>query len=145
MIYNTSNIDTVQAVKDTLAGTTGTNGLQDLSFDLANIQSIDLVISILGYSIVFASLVFLSITFISLTKALNYNTKRKLKGTGQLDETEELSSISGETTAAISMALSLHFREIHDFENTIITIKKVQKPYSPWSSKIYGLRQYPKK
>ena len=54
-------------------------------------------------------------------------------------------SISGEVTAAISTALMLHFREIHDFESTVITIKKVQKPYSPWSSKIYGLRQYPGK
>jgi hypothetical protein len=35
--------------------------------------------------------------------------------------------------------------EVHDFEDTVLTIKKVQKPYSPWSSKLYGLRQYPPK
>lgn len=46
--------------------------------------------------------------------------------------------------AAISLALHLYQKEIHDFENTVITIKKAVRPYSPWSSKIYGIRQMPR-
>ena len=53
-------------------------------------------------------------------------------------------SISGEVNAAIVMALYLYQNELHDIENTVLTIKKVSRSYSPWSSKIYGLRRSPK-
>ncbi len=49
----------------------------------------------------------------------------------------------GETAAAISLALSLYMQEIHDYEKTVLTMQKVMRPYSPWSSKIYGLRERP--
>ncbi|MBL7738324.1 MAG: hypothetical protein JNK14_03840 [Chitinophagaceae bacterium] len=48
-----------------------------------------------------------------------------------------------EIVSAISLALHMHVSQMREFENTIITIQKVIKPYSPWSSKIYGLRQRP--
>jgi hypothetical protein len=49
----------------------------------------------------------------------------------------------GEVVAAISLALSMHMQDIHDYEKTVITMQKVMRPYSPWSSKIYGLRERP--
>ncbi|MDP4114910.1 MAG: OadG family protein [Bacteroidota bacterium] len=49
----------------------------------------------------------------------------------------------GEIVAAIAAALSLYKTETHDYENMVLTMQKVMRPYSPWSSKIYGLRQYP--
>ena len=42
------------------------------------------------------------------------------------------------------MAIHLYYSEMHDKENTVLTIDKVSKTYSPWSSKIYGLRQHPR-
>jgi hypothetical protein len=51
--------------------------------------------------------------------------------------------ISEETVAAIGLALSLHLQDVHDYERAIITMQKVMRPYSPWSSKIYGLREIP--
>lgn len=33
----------------------------------------------------------------------------------------------------------------HDVENTVLTIRKVARTYSPWSSKIYSLRDVPRK
>ncbi|MEI6133077.1 MAG: hypothetical protein WCQ41_09695 [Bacillota bacterium] len=48
-----------------------------------------------------------------------------------------------EVAAVIAMAIDLHMREIHDFEKTVLTMQKVMRPYSPWSSKIYGIRQTP--
>lgn len=50
-----------------------------------------------------------------------------------------------EVQAAIAMALyELHNDSSHhDWEDTILTIDKVKKDYSPWSSKIYGLREIP--
>ena len=55
------------------------------------------------------------------------------------------SSYSGEEVAAIAMALALYKEDLHDKESTILTINRVARAYSPWSSKIYGLRQTPRK
>lgn len=139
--------DTLQAIKDSVASTVNSvsGELPDLHFTLENITQDSLIITVLGYTIVFLSLLFLFVVFLNITKIINYNVRKKLKESGKLTEENNEVSISGEVTAAISMALVLHFREVHDFESTVITIKKVQRPYSPWSSKIYGLRQYPGK
>ena len=51
---------------------------------------------------------------------------------------------SGEINAAIAMALYLYTSELHDQENPVITMIKVSRTYSPWSSKIYGLRKSPR-
>jgi len=50
-----------------------------------------------------------------------------------------------EIAAAIGVALSLYIQNVHDYENMILTINKVVRPYSPWSSKIYGLSQNPRR
>jgi signal transduction histidine kinase len=42
--------------------------------------------------------------------------------------------------AAIAMALYLYFNEMHDEESDVITVKRVSKTYSPWSSKLYSMR-----
>lgn len=52
--------------------------------------------------------------------------------------------VTGEVNAAIAMSLYLYSVELHDAESAILTINKVSRTYSPWSSKIYGLRKYPK-
>ena len=50
---------------------------------------------------------------------------------------------NGEVLAAIATALYEMSDDNHDIENTVLTIRKVQRSYSPWSSKIYNLRQAP--
>ena len=51
----------------------------------------------------------------------------------------------GEVFAAIAMAIYAATEEVHDAENTVLTIRRVERTYSPWSSKIYGLRDLPKR
>ena len=51
----------------------------------------------------------------------------------------------GEEAAAIAMALHEFMNDAHDVEDMILTINKVKRTYSPWSSKIYTLRQTPKR
>lgn len=68
--------------------------------------------------------------------------KKKDKGTEELHEDEEF--ISGELNAAIAMTIYLYQMDVHDYENTVLTIQKVSRNYSPWSSKIYNLRKMPK-
>lgn len=45
-----------------------------------------------------------------------------------------------DTEAAIALALYMYFNEMHDEESDIITVKRVSKTYSPWSSKLYSMR-----
>ena len=46
--------------------------------------------------------------------------------------------------AAIATAIFLYRQEVHDMETTVLTIKRIDRMYSPWSSKIYGLRKSPR-
>mgnify|MGYP005838582777 CR=1 FL=1 len=100
--------------------------------------------SVMGYVVVFAALLFLYLTFSNLTRLLNFNLIRTLKKTGKVKEEKKDLSMTGEVNAAIAMALHLYLNELHDKESYTLTISKVSKTYSPWSSKIYGLRQYPR-
>lgn len=104
-----------------------------------------LFISLVGYIIVFTSLLLLALFISRIKNILALKQRKKLKETGHRAADIEDLSISDETNAAIAMAIHLYFAEVHDMENTVLTIKKVQRPYSPWSSKIYGLRQSPRK
>ncbi len=100
--------------------------------------------TVIGYVVVFAALLFLYIIFSNITKILNFNLKRLLKKEGKESEIKDELSLSGELNAAIAMAIYLYYQEMHDKEDAVLTINKVSKTYSPWSSKIYGLRQYPR-
>ncbi len=100
--------------------------------------------TVIGYVVVFLALLFLYVIFFNLTKILNLNLRRTLKREGRIEAEKEDLSVSGEVNAAIALAIHLYFAEIHDQEDAVLTISKVSKTYSPWSSKIYGLRQYPR-
>lgn len=52
---------------------------------------------------------------------------------------EEMSEVA----AAIAVALRLYSYKAMEFEETIITIQKVIRPYSPWNSKFYNMKQMP--
>lgn len=54
-------------------------------------------------------------------------------------ENSEHITLTGNATAAIAMALHLYYNGLHDEEPTKITIKKVERKYSPWNSKLYGI------
>ncbi|MDR0971877.1 MAG: OadG family protein [Bacteroidales bacterium] len=52
------------------------------------------------------------------------------------------SDVSGEEFAAIATAIYLYNEELHDEEKAILTINKVAKVYSPWSSKMHNMNVY---
>lgn len=100
--------------------------------------------TVIGYAIVFIALLLLYISFYNLTKLLSGNIRRILKKEGQTVDDKNTVELSGEVNAAIAAALYLYYNELHDRENTVLTINRVSRAYSPWSSKIYSLRQYPR-
>lgn len=114
------------------------NILAEISF--SNITLNELVIAIVGYLIVFIALVSLYALFRAFPRIIYLNFKRDMLKSGKKIKEQEEITISGEETAAIAMALQLFFDEMHDEESGVLTIKKVSKTYSPWSSKIYAVR-----
>lgn len=102
--------------------------------------------AITAMAVVFAGLLLLFLVFKSIgTIATRYSKIRAAKAQG-LDKSEidNKQNVAGAVYAAIAMALHEH-NNYHDIEDTILTINKVKRIYSPWSSKIYGLRDTPKK
>ena len=105
-----------------------------------NINKESIVIAVAGYLIVFAALVLLFWFFSTVPKLIVLLKSRKQRGKGKTSELNDMETISGESTAAIAMALHLYLNEIHDDESGVLTIKRISRNYSPWSSKIYAVR-----
>ena len=68
-------------------------------------------------------------------------------GSEEVEEAKEkkLGEAPGEVFAAIAMAMHEMQSDVHDVEETVLTITRVKRSYSPWSSKIYTLRETPHK
>ena len=101
--------------------------------------------AISAMSVVFCGLILLFIAFKIVGKvAVNLSKRNAMKSKGiDKHEAKELSQAPGEVYAAISMALHEMQDEVHDVEETVLTITRVKRSYSPWSSKIYTLRETP--
>lgn len=93
--------------------------------------------------IIFIVLTSMYLIFKYISKIYNKDVRKKFnkkKGLPDLDEETE-DGISGEVSAVLAMTLYMYRNEMHDIEKTVLTIKKVSRTYSPWSSKIYGLNK----
>ncbi len=106
-----------------------------------------IVLTLMAMGIVFCALILLSLCFYIFGKINEHAAKRNkaMAHLGDEVSSDKITSIkedSGEEIAAITMALYQHLNA-HDIEDTILTINKVRRAYSPWSSKIYTLRENP--
>ena len=121
--------------------------ISDINFDITAIYGQGLTIAIIGYLIVFVALLLSFLLFANIPKVLYYRIRREHKKSMKEEKKAVTGDmhISAEVTAAIATALYLHFSEFHDRESNVITIQRVRKRYSPWSSKIYSLRRWPHK
>ncbi len=98
-------------------------------------------------SVVFLALLLLYLVFKNVGKSLIRIQDRRRrryeeKEAAVIPTTASSKDISGEVYAAITAAIHLYNEEQHDEENTVLTINKVSRTYSPWSSKIHGLNTY---
>lgn len=110
------------------------------------------MVTILGFVMVFILLVVL-IYILKLfgwimqpkvkvsTKAPVQDAKliKKSASTDDSEEEMDIVTLPANATAAIAMALHLYYNSVHDEETTKVTIKKVDRRYSPWNSKLYGM------
>lgn len=104
-------------------------------------------LTIMSMCVVLLALIVLSILFMCFGKVSSSFQSRKKKEAHDNNpltsgETSDAPD-SGETIAAIALALDEYFGGKHDIEDTILTIKRMRRAYSPWNSKIYNMRQTP--
>ncbi|MDR1746137.1 MAG: lamin tail domain-containing protein [Tannerella sp.] len=122
------------------------NKILDSNEKIKNFQdndSLGVGMTITAMSVVFMGLFLLYIAFKSVGKgAIKASQRRRAKAAANGTNGHHHEPESGEIFAAIAAALYETMEEdVHDLENTVLTIRKVARSYSPWSSKIYGLRE----
>lgn len=131
------------------------NVIQDgQSKSLAMLESdpYGIIMAITAMSVVFLALLLLYVIFRYIGKYSIQRTAenaKKAAGAAIATEEKQAAATSGDISAEVYAAIAMAFHcykidsEAHDIENTILTINKVSKSYSPWSSKIYSLRETP--
>lgn len=102
-----------------------------------------IMITITSMLVVFIGLIILYFVFKFTGKIARKLTKRNAHKSGQISANKDV-ELSGEVLAAISAAIYEMDQDVHDIESAILTIDEVKRKYSPWSSKIYNMRQLPK-
>jgi len=98
----------------------------------------------IAMTVVFSALIFLYLTFKYIAKLYNIDLRKRFKKRQQhADAPVVQEDISGETLAAITLTMHLYHQQLQGLEDAVMTFKNAAKTYSPWSSKIYGLRRTP--
>ena len=105
----------------------------------------------IGFSLVFLVLVLL--IFIMAGMGLVFTRKKKADkvakaaaaGAVVADDDHHEAITDQEIAAAIITALKLYKSNLHDQESEMLTIHRITRAYSPWSSKIHGLTQLPER
>jgi glutaconyl-CoA/methylmalonyl-CoA decarboxylase subunit delta len=104
-----------------------------------------IAMTLIAMTVVFIALILLYITFKYIAKLYNVDVNKRFRKSRPGEEVPQtIEDIPGETLAAISLALHLYHQQMQGLEDAVMTFKNAAKTYSPWSSKIYGLRRTPK-
>ena len=109
-------------------------------------DSLGLGMTITAMAVVFIGLLVLFLVFKQIGNAAINASKRNAQKAAAAEGNVAAANAgteSGEIFAAIAMAIHELNDEHHDFESSILTIKKAQRNYSPWNSKVLSLRQNP--
>ncbi|MCL2072590.1 MAG: OadG family protein [Marinilabiliaceae bacterium] len=126
-----------------------------MSEEIAKRDPYGIGMAMIAMSVVFLALLMLYLVFRQVgVQMLAIQKRRSQKPTEKPSEKkvepkrESVSSnaaMSDGVYAAIAAAIHLYSEEIHDVENTVLTINKVSRTYSPWNSKIFGLNTFNKR
>ena len=104
----------------------------------------------IGFALVFLVLVLLIyiMRFMGwvFTRQKKAEKAAKAAATGAVAADDDHEAITDqEIAAAIITALKLYKSNLHDQESEMLTIHRITRAYSPWSSKIHGLTQLPER
>ena len=115
-----------------------------MNIDWSVVSKEGLIINSVVTIIAIAVLIFLYKLFAWIYTKISPNIMKRMKREGKLFGKESNSPmIPADHSAAIALALYLN-NELHDEESNILTIERVSRIYSPWSSKYYNMRKPPR-
>ena len=100
-------------------------------------------ITIVGMFVVFSALAIMSGTIYYLVVLSQAFIRKRIRDENAAVLAPSGSRISGEIVAAIALALEQQILQIHDDDDAVLTIKRISRPYSPWSSKLHGMTRPP--
>ena len=106
----------------------------------------------IGLTAVAVAVVFLALVCIALlisgsgkliarSEERNKNKESKRSAIKPVSDGSSAAS-DAEVYAAIAAAIHLYNDELHDEEETVITIQKVEREWTPWNAKYYNMNQY---
>jgi sodium pump decarboxylase gamma subunit len=102
--------------------------------------------SLTAMTVVFIALILLYLIFRTIGKTMSRrNVRKEQPRTAAPVPVMVEEEASAEEIAAISLALHQYYEELEHREWAVLTINRVARTYSPWSSKLYGLTQTPNK
>ena len=104
------------------------------------------ILALTAMSVVFLALILLYFIFKAIGNAnIRAGKKRSAASAGTDVKESAYGEVPGEVYAAIATAMHLYQEddENHDEESFVVTLHHTDRTYSPWSSKIYTLRQTP--
>lgn len=107
--------------------------------EFARLDPYGVGMTLVAMTVVFLSLLILYLLFKNIAKlfAHDFRSKASKKDHPITDD----GTATLELGAAVAMAIHLYQQELHDHETALLTIKKINRSYSPWNSKIYGMRK----
>ena len=122
--------------------------LLNIHIDWSAVNAFTLTVGAIGIIIVFAALVVLSVLFTQMPKIIDFFKTKDKKSTkkDKKDKVVEASNeptkptedgpITGEVSAAISLALHMYYNDLHDYESSVVTMEDTKvRRQSAWSSK----------
>lgn len=104
-----------------------------------------MTVTIVGMVVVFIALAIMSGTIYYIAMLSQRFLSRKKQGDqhAAIAAPSTKHGVSGEVIAAIALALDRHVNQYHDEEDAVLTIKRISRPYSPWSSKLHSITRPP--
>ena len=104
------------------------------------------ILALTAMSVVFLALILLYFIFKAIGNAnIKAGKKRSAAAAGTDVKSSQYGEVPGEVYAAIATAMHLYNEDsgTHDEESFVVTLHHTDRTYSPWSSKIYTLRETP--
>ena len=107
-------------------------------------------LTVCAVSVVFLALLLIALVLKGYGKSIMKIQDRKARKEAAAAAAQNGSTVTvptkpdtaGEVYAAIATAIYLYNEEMHDDENTIITIQKVERAWTPWNAKFYNMNHY---
>ena len=111
---------------------------------IKNADPVGIGLTAVAVAVVFLALVCIALILQGSGKLMSGMDEKKK---GKKEDKKPIGAIASasqddEVMAAIAAAIHLYNDELHDEEDAVITIQKVEREWTPWNAKYYNMNQY---